>query len=191
MKRFERLFARAAASLPSDKSARFQTILIVNAPSFATYAYSVLSSLSPGKLYTRRSLMLGSSCRPVRIHRPDERTLIVRPEGGFLVRPGSPWNHREMEQLLFDERCGLQSLDRIYRDASPFTKGQRIELIGMTVEITAITEDGRPVEAAFRFLMRLENQFLRWIRWENGSFVPFLPPAVGETVTLPAATLER
>jgi hypothetical protein len=190
MKRFERLFTGAAASLPSDKSARFQTILIVNTPSYATYAYSVLKSLSSGTLYTRRSLVLGSTCRPVRIHRPDERTLLVSPEGGFLVRPGSPPEHREMEQLLFDQRAAFQSLDRLYRDARPMTRGQRIELIGMTVEITSITEDGRPDEAAFRFRTKLENQFLRWIRWINGMFVPFTPPAVGETVTLPAPTLE-
>ena len=53
----------------------------------------------------------------------------------------------------------------------------------------ALTADGRPAEAAFRLGMKLENPLFRWLRWEDGEYVPFVLPAVGETLTLPAATV--
>ena len=59
----------------------------------------------------------------------------------------------------------------------------------MTIEITAVTDDGRPAEAAFHFTPKLKSPFLRWLRWEDGVYVPFVLPAEGETVTLPAATI--
>ena len=65
----------------------------------------------------------------------------------------------------------------------------RIELDSLTIEILEITEDGRPHEVAFHFDRELENEFFRWIRWEDGIYVPFHPPRVGETVTLPAIRL--
>jgi len=94
-----------------------------------------------------------------------------------------------MERLLFDQRCVLQWVDRLYRDSAPMKIGQKIKLIGVTVEITALTDDGRPAEAAFRFAMKLESLLFRWLQWEDGAYVPFALPAVGETVTLPAATV--
>lgn len=57
----------------------------------------------------------------------------------------------------------------------------------MTVEITALTSDGRPAEATFRFAKRLEDPGLRWLEWRGGVYASFALPAVGETVTLPPA----
>ena len=68
------------------------------------------------------------------------------------------------EQLLFDCRCVLRASDRTYRDNTPMTVGQRVGLMGVTVEITAVTNDGRPAEAAFRFTFSLEDPLLRWLR---------------------------
>lgn len=56
-------------------------------------------------------------------------------------------------------------------------------------EVTAITDDGRPAEAVFHFAAALEDPSLRWLQWENGVYVPFVLPAVGETLTLPAVTV--
>ncbi len=69
------------------------------------------------------------------------------------------------------------------------TVGEKISLLGVTVEITALTDDGRPAEAAFRFAMTLESPLFRWMQWANGVYAPFVLPAVGETVTLPVATV--
>ena len=53
----------------------------------------------------------------------------------------------------------------------------------------ALTDDGRPAEAAFHFAMNLEAPLFRWLSWKDGAYAPFVLPAVGETVTLPAATV--
>ncbi|MBU0718445.1 MAG: hypothetical protein KJ749_09370, partial [Planctomycetes bacterium] len=188
-KKSGRAITQAAASLPSDSAARFQTVLLVSTPSYISFAYGALTRLMYGPPYLSRTLVLGSGVHPIEVYRPDKRTLLVRPEGGFLALPGNPQCGRGLEQLLFDWRCVLQSSDRMYRDNTPMTVGQQIPLLGVTVEITAVTDDGRPAEAAYRFSFSIENRLFRWLQWKDGAFVPFVLPAVGETVTLSAATI--
>jgi hypothetical protein len=189
LERSKRLIARAAESLPSDTAARFQTVLLVNTPSYATFVYGALTRLLNGEPYLSRTLVLGSGSNPIELHRTDKHTLLVRPLGGFLTSAGGPQPNSAMRRLLFDQRCVYQSIDRLYRDSAPITVGEKISLLGVTVEITALTDDGRPAEAAFRFAMRLESSLFRWLQWEDGAYVPFALPGVGETVTLPAVTI--
>ena len=100
------------------------------------------------------------------LSRLDERTLVVRPEWGYLSSP----------------------IDTLARGLGhPMRLGQRVELTGVTIEVTALTDDGRPAEATCRFEMPLEDPSLRWLRWKDGAFVEFRPPGVGERVRLPAA----
>lgn len=188
-KRFGNAARQVGRSLPSDPAARFQTTLIVSTPSFSSFAYGALTRFLHGEPYLSRTLVLGSGGQPIEIYRQDERTLLVRPEGGFLSHLGGRGPSGELERLLFDQRCSMQSLDRMYRDATPMTIGQRIELLGVTVVITAVTDGGRPAEAAFRFAFALDNPLFRWIQWKDGAYVPFVLPVIGETVTLPAATI--
>jgi hypothetical protein len=101
----------------------------------------------------------------VRLHRPDRHTLVIQPENGYL---GTIY-------------------DRLYRSEDhPMSLGERVELGGLNVEVTALTDDGRPAEAVFRFTMPLEDPSLRWLVWEDGEFVHWTPPDIGETVSLPA-----
>ncbi|HSQ77156.1 MAG TPA: hypothetical protein VLT13_16460, partial [Bacteroidota bacterium] len=104
----------------------------------------------------------------VHIERTDPRTLVVRPDGGFLAGP-------------FDDVFRASSL--------PLRAGDRIPLTNMEVEILDVEVDGRPAAVAFRFAERLEHASLRWLMWENGEWTTFLPPAVGGMVTLPPAPL--
>jgi hypothetical protein len=172
-----------------DLASPFQTVLIVSAPSYTSFAYGALARLLYDKPYLSRTLVLGSGHRAIEIERPDDRTLLLRPEGGFLASSGSLRPDHETKQLLFDQRCALRSLDRLYRDDAPMTVGQRFHLLGVTVEITAVTNDGRPAEVMFRFATKLESRLFRWMRWDDGAFVPFALPAVSQTITLPAATI--
>ncbi len=187
--RFADTAGQAAASLPSDPAARFQTTLIVSTPSFSTFVYSAMKRMLQGDPYLSRTLVLGSGGEPIEIHRVDKRTLRVRPKGGYLARVGGRGPGGEIRHLLFDQRSIMHSLDRLYRDDRPMKIGQRIGLMGVTAKVTAVTSDGRPVEAEFRFAFALESSLFRWLQWQEGAYVPFELPAVGETVTLPAATL--
>jgi hypothetical protein len=62
--------------------------------------------------------------------------------------------------------------------------GERVELTGMSAEVTALAKDGRPTEARVRFAEPLDDPSLQWLQWDwkKGAYVPFTPPAVGETV---------
>ncbi len=84
----------------------------------------------------------------------------------------------------------MPGFDRTFRDDDhPLKLGERIELTGLTIEITALTEDGRPAEAAFRFATTLEDPSFRWVQWKDGVYVPFAVPAVAQTIALPPAAI--
>jgi hypothetical protein len=181
--------AKANESLPSDKAVRVQTILIASTPSFATLSYCALARILEDEPQVSRSLVLGSGGNPITVSRPDARTLLVRPNGGFMAGPGGRPPGSELKMLLFNQRVMFFALDRLYRDAAPMEKGQQVSVLGMTVEVTDVTADGRPAEAAFRFMTKLENPYFRWLQWEGEAFAPFEPPAVGQTKTIDAATV--
>jgi len=96
---------------------------------------------------------------PLEVRRVDERTLVVRPEGGFPV-PGA----RDPELRL----------------AVP----DRVELAGMTVKILERDREHLPLEAEFVFDVPLEDGSLVWFQVREGLFEPFSPPRIGETVVL-------
>jgi len=98
------------------------------------------------------------------IARVDERSLAVDFEGG-LFQGILGWLFRGPDH--------------------PLRAGQVVELDGMRVEVTAVAPRGAPRSALFTFDRSVEDPSLRWLRWDDGVFVPFVPPAIGERVTLP------
>ena len=65
------------------------------------------------------------------------------------------------------------------------SRGERVELTGMTAEVVELTDDGRPAEVAFRLKEPLEDD-----RWSGSATAivaskPLTRPAgVGERMTL-------
>lgn len=147
-----------------DESIENQDLVVVNPPS--TFLVTCLPVwASEGKPLPRHMRILASSqFGPVEVKRIDERTITVRPRGGYLVTV----------------------LDRLFRDdQDPFSVGEKIKLTGMTVEVTELRSNGRPAEAAFSFSVGLEDASLRWLQYKKGRYVPFHPPAIGQSVELP------
>ena len=91
------------------------------------------------------------------VSRVDDRTLVIRPEGGFY---------------------GKGRFER----ASRFAVGDRLEFPGMTVEIRDVERGGLPLEAAFVFDVPLEDESLVWLERRGRVFESFRPPAIGETL---------
>lgn len=144
-----------------------QDVIILNAPTIFCVMTSPLIWASDNAPMPKHMRVLSSSLfQPVDVYRTDAQTLVVRPTPGFLA-----W--------MDDRLC--RGEDR------PMTLGQTVELTGMSVEVAAMTWDGRPAEAVFRFDKRLEDPSLRWLQWKDGGFVPFTPPAIGESVTVKAS----
>jgi hypothetical protein len=97
--------------------------------------------------------------------RVDERTLLMRQDGGMLLAPA----------------------DHLCRDATPFSLGQKVTLPAVEIEVLALTSDGRPTEVRFTFNEALEHADLVFL-WldEPGRFGIWDLPAVGDEVVTKA-----
>jgi hypothetical protein len=83
-------------------------------------------------------------------------------------------------------------MDALTRDPQkPFLLGTKVTLTDVTIEVTALTDDGRPAEALFRFDEPLESATYRWTKQVDGRLVPFELPAIGASVRLDAQPLLR
>jgi hypothetical protein len=151
---------------PLDAGIREQDLVIVNPPAAFGMVEGLLVWASEDAPMPRHlRVLVSGDFRPVEVYRPDQWTLVVRPEGGLMA--------------------GL--LDVLFRgEWRPFSVGDEVAVKGMNVRITALTPDGKPAEAAFRFDVPLEDATLRWMCWQDGLFQPFTPPAVGGRLLLGA-----
>ena len=148
---------------PLDEQVDDQDVIVVNAPSVMHVGYlPVLRGLA-GQPVPRHVRALAPGLPAVEITRTDDRTLVIRPEGGYLAKP--------IDRLLRDERA-------------PLRLGEQVKLTGVTIEVTALTDDGRPAEATFHFAAPLEDSSLRWLRWDDGEFQAFEPPPIGGDIEL-------
>ncbi len=68
-----------------------------------------------------------------------------------------------------------------------FSSGQRVELPGLSILVESLDAQGDPEQVLYEFSVPLEDPSLRWMRWQDGVYVPWSPPAVGQTERLPAA----
>jgi len=146
-----------------------QDLVIVNPPMAFQAHYLPTARTLEGKSAPRRLRVLAPGLTGLDISRPDERSLLVRPGGGYFNQP----------------------FDNVFRGpAHPMRLGERVVLTNMTVEITELTDDGRPAAATFGFPFPLEDAELRWVKWEDGTYVRFNLPEVGTSLSLPAEDLE-
>jgi hypothetical protein len=151
-------------SIPDVSWVEQQEVIVVNTPFLLTLSCSAAEAALAGKPIPRRALLLGPSATDLAFMRIDERTVSIRPEGGYLVAP----------------------FDRLFRGRSvPFAVGDRVPLGDIVVEITELTDDRRPAEARFRFAQPLESPDYQWVKWTGSGYEPFDLPDVGQSVDLP------
>jgi len=156
----ERLYVQTPlGSLLGDR-----TVVIVNAPSPVNASYLILRRELNGQSVPRYTRVLAPAFPSVTIRRLDERTLAIRPQGGYLK-----W---VLDQVFRSERRQL-------------ALGEQVRLTGMSVTITSLTADGRPAEATFRFDVPLESPSLLWLCYRAGGFEPFTLPEVGRETEIP------
>jgi hypothetical protein len=162
-----------------------RSMMVVNVPSpgHTLYLSSARSTYGQPEMECIRVLAPGYSS--VDVTRVDSHTLIVRPADGYLVPPGTRGG-KEGESLPPAHLAyGYQQGDRFFRSSDhPIELGHTVELTDMRVEVTELTEDGRPAVGLVEFAMPLEDQSLAWVQWdwEKDTYVPFEVPDVGETV---------
>jgi len=182
--RVERDVRSMAASMPTDAAVEDQDVIIVSTLSSLMSAVADVIQAETDVPLPRRSLVLWSGIHGTRVRRTDDHTLVVSPRCGYLCPPTADPDGQEAR--LVDIRRGALVADRLFRDVEtrPFTLGERLELTGLAVEILRV-EDGRPADVAFRFDEPLESPRWRWLTWQRGSYRPFEPPPIGDSVWLP------
>ena len=64
--------------------------------------------------------------------------------------------------------------------------GQIVRVNSAVVEVLEV-RNGLPSKVQFTFNLSLDDPSFLWFRWENGIYVPFTPPEIGEAVTIEGA----
>lgn len=162
----QRYIQDAAARLEAGPGLEKQVLVIVNHPVIFYAHYFRTARFLAGQSVPRRLRVLAPGNAALRITRTDQKTLVARPEKGFIELP----------------------FDNVFRGpAHPLHVGDSVALTGVTIKVTAATPDGRPAEASFHFSVPLDDPSLRWIQWKGEGYEPFTVPAVGESLLLPPA----
>jgi len=162
---------RMAGSLPHDSATPSQTFVLVQGDfTVGVYFPDVLALQGfQGPAHWRVLAPDG----PLKFERRDDRSVVIRPVDGFHADPDT-----ESPRVNLARRLDYFLRAREY----PLVLGTQVNLPGMSSEVTAVSPAGHPTEATFRFDVSLDDPSLRWFRLNKGEYVPFAPPAVGETV---------
>ena len=158
------IFDRADRGIPSDPTVATRTVILVTTPSDAFCGYIPPMRAARRQPRPAHLTWLATAIKAVTIERVDDRTLRVAPEGGFL--------RYQVDQML-------------RTPARPFTRGERIALSGVTIEIETLA-GGRPLTVLARFDRPLGDPSLVWRRWEGRTYVEYTPPPIGASEVLPA-----
>ena len=104
----------------------------------------------------------------MRLTRIDDRSLDVAFTGGLLAEP----------------------LLELYRARSlTLPIGSRVQLQGLTIEVTGLTAERLVARARFRFEAALEDARYRFVSWDGSRFGQFVLPEPGKSVVVPPARL--
>jgi hypothetical protein len=164
----QRTFEQAERAVTDDPAVAGQSVVWVNGTDLGNLGV-LASRIVRGAPVPRASHVLTSFVTAATMFRPDVRTLVVLPDGGFLAR----------------------SADRLLRGSRPpFQRGERLATLDYTATVEEVTHDGRPLRVSFRFRAPLEDPSFRWLTFGDGYAAhPFRLPQVGESVRLPAPRL--
>ena len=154
---------RLHIQVPAETPLEGRTVVVVNAPITMIANYLILRRELDGLALPRQIRVLAPALLAVTVRRPDDRTLVITPQGGYLRFP----------------------LDQVFRsERKPFAVGDQVHLPGMTVTVDTLTPDRRPAQATFRFGVPLESPSLVWLCYRDTGYEPFTPPAVGQETTI-------
>ncbi|MDD9936072.1 MAG: hypothetical protein OXT09_20845 [Myxococcales bacterium] len=160
----ERMVQTADHSIDDSPDVRERTVVLINPPVDAYAGYIPPTREAQGRPRPRALRWLATGASDVTITRVDARTLTVRPQAGFLALPS------ELMQR---------------NPARPIPLGHRVTFTDMSIEVKALTKDGRPAEAIVRFAAPLEDPRYELLRWGERRFEPMAPLGIGQSRTFP------
>ncbi len=156
---------RGLASVPSDPRVASQDLVLINPPEHIYLVTAIWAVRRLDNLPMPRHMRALSSGGALEVTRVGPRSLNVRFLDGFFPN----------------------AFSRFLRSPKdPFSAGQRVTLPGMTVVVESLDAHGDPEQVRYEFPVPLEDPSLRWIRWRDGVYVPWTPPAIGQTERISA-----
>jgi hypothetical protein len=178
----------SAADFGSASELTEQHVYVINPPGTMSFMAGLFQRLFTDKPFPASINYLTSGFSPVQIERVDARTIIVTPQGGYTPLPGP----------IADKKTGMVSdfgLENVYRaldgfqynPRNPMHVGQRVNLSEVTVEVAAMTGDGRIAKVKFSFAHPLEENLYVWLWWNaaTSAYERVQMPVVGESRMYP------
>lgn len=156
---------RADASVPSTSEIAEQTLVVVNAPFNVMVSYLQAARQARGIPRPRHVYWLASTSSELRVTRTDDSSLEVSLQEGFL---------RTAEETHYR------------KDASTLGLGASVTLSELSLGVKELTADARPRTVEARFAHPLHDARYRFVAYQDGQFVPWRLPAVGQGETFPA-----
>lgn len=140
-------------------------VIIANGPTELMSIGVPVTRSSLGQPVPRHTLLLTAGTGEVTIRRIDERTILLTADD-FI---NTPWAN-------------------LFRSTTeePFRPGWHRDLARVDIEVLSTWPSGAPREARFTFDAPLESPSLHWTTWGGNRYEPFVLPALGEALRLPA-----
>ncbi len=154
-------------ALPNMEGIEGHDLIIVNHPSPAIMMHSLGERAVNGEPLPAHTRVLTQAFTPITLKRTSLTQLHLYAKGGI---PG------HFSRLLFTVSEQLKA-------------GKEVTMEGLSVQVVNTDPTGLPIEAVFTFGRSIDDDSLVWLQWSNGSFHPFTPPAVGESIDIPARKL--
>ncbi len=172
-----------------DPALNDQHVTIVNPPGVATYIVGTFWKVFTDEPIPESINYLSPGFTSVEIRRVDDRTIRVIPESGYSPPPGLVVDPVSGEWVPIGEANVYRTVDRsFFYDPNYLTEvGQTVTLSEFTVEVAAMTDDGRIAEAIFTFAEPLESDRYVWLVYDaaSQSYKRVEMPPVGESRVYP------
>jgi hypothetical protein len=151
---------RAMASVPSDPQLASQDLVLIN-PADQVYLVGEIWAVHRlENLPMPRHIRELSTGGTLEVTRVGPKSLQVRFPNGFFSSDFGRYLRNPNER---------------------FSAGQHFELPGLSVTVESLDKRGDPAEVLYKFPVPLEDPSLRWMSWHDGVYVPWTPPAIGQT----------
>ncbi len=151
-----------------------KNIVVINEPCALTLAYMPFYKAYHHLPIPRSARTLVPGGADFDVQRTDDKTLVIQSRASNIFS----WND-------------LGPVHHFYAISAATTaigvpQCKRCSLDGLTVEVLKSDASGLASRVAFRFAKPLESADFLWLQWDwsSGSFKPFQPPAVGQSVII-------
>jgi len=163
--RIDQKVEQVSRGLPSGPEFKNKKYVIINNPVPTLFVLCVFAHRAVRGEYTPL-IGLADGESPLIIKRIDPYTIDIRAEKGSITGYDIPFVKK-------NNRFSMSG-------------GQKVELKDMTIDVLEV-EEGLPSAVKFRFSVPLEDASLVWFHWQDNGYVPFTPPAIGETINFEGA----